>query len=156
VETDHPLFESLTSLLALAEKAARTVAESDRARHHFKLISLPFNQVMLEGFTRFNHATGKGNVASTLQAAHQLNVYVLASHTLLKGHLAAQSTDTVAGTLSELTPAQRAIQFNRSTPGIGTTLIGVSDVLHVEDPIQVMDLAPVPRRDFLAMFQRAD
>jgi len=157
VETDDALFESLTSLQGLAEKAAQTATGNDHARHHFKLVQMPFNQVMLEGFTRFNHATGQGNVASTLQAAYQLGVYVMASHTLLKGHLAEQSVDAVAQALAQLpSPAQRAIQFNRSTPGLGTSLVGVSNPGHLADLLAVARLAPLERQDYLAMYEKAD
>lgn len=157
VETDHPLFQSLTSMLGLAEKAVRAATGLDTARHHFKLVQMPFNQVMLEGFTRFNHATGQGNIASTLQAAHQLHVYVMASHTLLKGHLARQSLDVVQHSMPGLAnPAQRAIQFNRSTPGLGTTLVGMSDPAHLEDALAVVRTPLLEKQAYLAMYQRAD
>ncbi|MDE2090151.1 MAG: aldo/keto reductase [Gammaproteobacteria bacterium] len=157
VETDNKMFQSLTSLLGLAEKAAKEITGDERARHHFKLVQMPFNQVMLEGFTRFNHATGQGNVASTLQAAHQLKVYVMASHTLMKGHLAHQSVDVVERLLAPLaTPAQRAIQFNRSTPGLGTTLVGMSDPGHLDDALAVAKLPMMEKKAYLAMYQQAD
>lgn len=157
VETDNVMFQSLTSLLGLAEKAAKEVTGDEHARHHFKLVQMPFNQVMLEGFTRFNHATGQGNVASTLQAAHQLKVYVMASHTLMKGHLARRSVDVVERALSALAnPAQRAIQFNRSTPGVGTTLVGMSDPEHLDDALAVAGLPMMEKKAYLAMYQKAD
>ncbi len=155
VETDAPLFQSLTSMQGHAEKAVREATGDDAARHHFKLIQMPFNQVMLEGFTRFNHATGQGNVASTLQSAFQLGCYAMASHTLFKGHLASQSLDVVAETLAGLAnPAQHAIQFNRSTPGLGTSLVGVSDLRHLDDVLTVARCAPIARKAYLAMYQR--
>lgn len=157
VETDAGVFQSLTSMQGLAEKAAQEATGDVQARHHFALVQMPFNQVMLEGFTRFNTATGRGNVASPLQAAHQLGVYVMASHTLMKGHLARQSADVVAQSLSDLAnPAQRAIQFNRSTPGLGTTLVGMSDPAHLEDALCVARLPPLERKTYLAMFRKAE
>ena len=155
VETDHPLFQSLTSMLGLAEKAAGTVAGSSQARHHFKIVQMPFNQVMLEGFARFNHATGKGNIASTLQAAHQLRVYVIGCHGMLKGNLAQRSAEAVASALPDMSPPRRAIQFNRSAPGLGTSLFGISDPAHLDDLLAVQDAAPLERARFLAMFSRA-
>lgn len=156
VETDNKLFQSLTSMLGHAEKAAQLVSGEERARHHFKLVQLPFNQAMLEGFTRFNHATGQGNVASTLQAAHQLGIYVMASHTLLKGHLAAQSVDAVTQLLPNLNAAQRAIQFNRSTPGLGTALVGTSTPEHLEQILAVARLPALERKTYLSLYQRAE
>ncbi len=157
VETDDPMFQSITSMQGLAEKAAKEATGDDLARHHFKLIMMPFNQVMSEGFTRFNTATGQGNVASPIQAAHQLGVYVMASHTLFKGHLAAQSMDAVEQSLFRLAnPAQRAMQFNRSTPGVGTSLVGMSTPEHLDDMLAVAKLAPMSKKDYLAMYQRAE
>ncbi len=156
VETDHLLFQSLASLLGLAEKAVQAVEGRAQARHHLKLVSMPYNQVMLEGFSRFNQATGQGNVASTVQAAHQLKLYLLASHTLLKGHLAKRSAETLEAALPALSPVQRALQFNRSTPGIGTTLVGISDPDQVTDLIQVMNMDPLPRQTLMAMFKRTE
>jgi len=156
VETDHPLFQSLTSMLGLAEKAAARVHGHEAARHHFKIVQMPFNQVMLEGFTRFSQATGLGNVASTIQAAHQLRLYAMASHGMLKGHLAQRSALTVADALPGLTAPQRAVQFNRSTPGLGTSLFGVSSPGHLDDLLAVMDMATLERARYLAMFRPAD
>ena len=157
VETDHQLFQSLTSLQGLAEKAYQAVTGADDTRHHFLIAQMPFNQVMLEGFTRFNQATGQGNVASTLQAAHQLGVYMMSSHTMLKGHLASQSVDVVTQALAELpNPAQRALQFNRSTPGLGTSLVGMSNPEHLADMLAVAARPPMERSGFLGLFQKAE
>ena len=157
VETDNPLFQSLTSMQGHAQKAAQAASGDEQARHHFRIVQMPFNQVMLEGFTRFNHATGQGNVASTLQAAYQLGVYVMASHTLLKGHLAQESVDVVTQAMPALAnPAQQAIQFNRSTPGLGTSLVGVSTPAHLEDLLAVAKLPPLERKAYLAMYSKAE
>lgn len=156
VETDHPLFQSITSLQGHAEKAARQAWGGENAKHAFRVVSLPFNQVMLEGFTRFSQATGQGNVASTLQAAHQLRVYVLASHALAKGHLASQCVDGVYAALPQLANhAQRALQFNRSTPGLGTSLVGVSMAPHLDDVLAVAQLPPLAKAAYLQMYQHA-
>ncbi len=156
VETDNPLFESLTSLQGLAEKAAQQVWQQATAKHHFKVVQIPFNQVLQEGFTRFNQATGQGNVASTIQAAHQLGIYLMASHTMFKGHLASQSVDAVLQTLPMLpNHAQRALQFNRSTPGIGTSLVGISSPEHLADVLAVSKIPPLEKAAYLKMYERA-
>lgn len=157
VETDNTLFESLTSMLGLAEKAAQAVWQDVRAKPNFRVVQLPFNQVMQEGFTRFNQATGQGNVASTLQAAYQLGLYVMASHGLFKGRLAETSLDAVVQTLASLpNPAQRAMQFNRSTPGLGTSLIGMSSPAHLQDMLAVARLEPLEKSVYLQMYERVE
>ena len=155
VETDANLFQSLTSMQGLAQKAAATVTGKAQALGHFMIGQLPFNQAMTEGFARFNQATGQGNVASTLQAGYQLGLYMMGSHGMLKGRLAGTSTDAVMQSLPMLTnDAQRSIQFNRSTPGLGTTLIGMSQSARLDDVLAVARWAPMKRDPYLQMYER--
>lgn len=157
VETDHVLFQSLASLQGLAEKAAQVAHRDMSAKHGFRLVQLPFNQMMLEGFTRFNQATGHGNVASTIQAAFQLKVYVMASHGLAKGRLAQHCVDAVRAALPQCAnDAQRALQFNRSTPGLGTSLVGISTLAHLDELLAVAKVPPLARADYLRLFERAE
>ncbi len=156
VHTDESTFLSLASMLGLAERAAHDVWGDKQAPHHLAIVQMPFNGVMLEAFARFNQVTGQGNEASTLQAAIQLKLFTMASHTLFKGHLAKQSIDVVQQALPALkNPAQRAIQFNRSTPGLGTSLVGMSTPAHLEDALAVARLPLMSRQAYLAMYQKA-
>ncbi len=156
VETDHALFQSLASLLGLAENAARIVHREAQERHHFRVVQLPFNAVMNEGFTRFSQATGQGNVASTLQAAHQLRIFVMGSHGLAKGHLAATGVGALQSAMPELlNEAQRALQFNRSTPGLGVSLAGISAPQHLDDLLAVAAQPPLAREVYLGLYRRA-
>jgi len=155
-ETDALAFQSLTSMIGLAEKAAQEVHGAETTGHGFRVVQMPFNQAMPEGFTRFSQATGKGNIASSVQAAHQLRVYAMASHTLGKGMLAQQSAEAVARVLADLpNAAQRAMQFNRSTPGIGTSLVGISSPAHLADLLAVAGRPPLPRAEYLKLYERA-
>ena len=156
VETDDAMFQSLTSLLALADNAVRLVRQGTSARHHFRVVQLPFNAVMNEGFTRFSQATGQGNVASTLQAAHQLKIFVIGSHGLAKGVLAEQCPDSVqAACPANWSDAQCALQFNRSTPGLGVSLTGISSPAHLEDLLVVCRQPPLAREHYLQLYRRA-
>jgi aryl-alcohol dehydrogenase-like predicted oxidoreductase len=157
VETDALLFQSLTSLQGLAEQAARAAHGPERARHALRLVQLPFNPAMTEGFTRFSQATGQGNVASTLQAAHQLRLYAMSSHALGKGAFAHAVPDPIRARLAGLAnDAQRALQFARSTPGIGTALVGVSTPAHLDDVLAVARTPPLAKADYLALYERAE
>lgn len=126
--TDAPLFQSLAALRALGGP-------------NLRIVQLPFNLAMTEAFTRFSQATGTGTVLSTLQAAHQLGFYVMASHTLAKGHLGNQ--------------ARQALQFVRSTPGIGCALVGISTPAHLDDLIAVANTPPMKRVDYLKLYTKA-
>ena len=82
---------------------------------------------------------------------------MMASHSMFKGHLAQQSMDVVERAIGNVAnPAQSALQFNRSTPGIGTSLVGMSTPEHLDDVLAVAKLSPLPRKDYLAMYQKAE
>lgn len=141
VATDAPAFQSLAALRALGGPGLR-------------LLQLPFNPAMTEGFTRFSQATGEGNVASPLQAARQLGFYCMASHALGKGAFAVQ--DPLRDLLPDLAnPAQRALQFSRSTPGVGTALAGIGSLAHLADALAVARLAPSGKDRYVGWYRRA-
>jgi len=140
VETDAPLFQSVAALQALGGASLR-------------ILQLPFNPAMTEGLTRFSQATGKGNVASTLQAARQLGVYCMGSHAMGKGAFATR--DPLASLLPGCAnPAQRAIQFARSTPGMGTALVGIASDAHLEDALAVARLPPIAKEAYVRLYER--
>ncbi|MCE5387939.1 MAG: aldo/keto reductase [Acidithiobacillus sp.] len=150
VETDHSLFQSMTSLIGLAEKAA-----GEGKRHHLRIVELPFNALMPEAYTRFSQVTGQGNIASTIQAAFQLKLTILASHPLGKGLLAREEVPALQQAMPKLAnAAQRAIQFVRSTPGVAVTLVGMSSPVHLADFLAVAKEPPLPREQYLAMFEK--
>ncbi len=150
VETDHSLFQSMTSLIGLAEKAA-----GEGKRHHLRIVELPFNALMPEAYTRFSQVTGQGNIASTIQAAFQLKLTILASHPLGKGLLAREEVPALQQAMPRLAnAAQRAIQFVRSTPGVAVTLVGMSSPMHLADFLAVAKEPPLPREQYLAMFEK--
>ena len=150
VETDNTLFQSLTSLIGLAEKAA-----GQGNRHHLRVVQLPFNALMPEAYTRFSQVTGQGNIGSTIQAAFQLKLTIMASHPLGKGLLAREEVPSLQEAMPELADAaQRAVQFVRSTPGIGVTLVGLSTPLHLPDLLAVARQLPLPKERYLAMFEK--
>jgi len=157
VQTDAPLFQSLTSLIGLAERAAAALGADPGEKpvaHHLRLVQLPFNPAMTEGFTRFSQATGQGNLASSLQAAYQLGLYAMTSHALGKGRFARE--DPLAAGVPDLAnPAQRALQFARSTPGVGTALVGLRTPAQLADLLAVARVAPLAREVYVRLYQRA-
>ena len=122
---------------------ARETAGPD---HRFRFIQLPFNLAMVEAFL--------DRPRSLLESAAQLDVAVVASATLLQTRVLEQIPDTVAGLLPGLeTPAQRAIQFTRSTPGIAVALTGMGRREHVLENLGVARVAPAPREQYLRIYQ---
>ncbi|HKJ87807.1 MAG TPA: aldo/keto reductase [Gammaproteobacteria bacterium] len=152
VPTNDGLFQSLTSQVGVAEKAA-----GDPQKHHLRLVTMPYNVNMLEGFTRFNQATGQGNVASTVQAAYQLGLYFLATHALMGGRLVEEQPPILRQAMGDLrTNAQRALQFARSTPGVGTAMVSMARKEHVKEALELGRIDPLSRKAFLKMFEQAE
>ena len=51
------------------------------------------------------------------------------------------------------TDAQRAVQFARSTPGVGTALVGMQRIAHVEENARLGRVPPLPWNRFQRLFQ---
>jgi aryl-alcohol dehydrogenase-like predicted oxidoreductase len=139
---------SLPEMLA----AAREVGGPD---HRFRVIQLPYNLAMPEAFTRASQKLD-GGFFSTLDIARHLGVYVMASASILQGRLASGLPPEFADLVPGLaTDAQRALQFVRSTPGIGTALVGMKSVAHVEENAAVAALAPLAGEQVRRLFTEA-
>jgi aryl-alcohol dehydrogenase-like predicted oxidoreductase len=136
------------SLVRMVE-LAREVGGAD---HGFGFIQLPFNLAMPEAITLGNE-TLNGERMSTLEAAAQLGVTVVASASMLQGRVARGLPDEVRIPLGMLaTDAQTAVQFVRSTPGITTALIGMSSLEHVEENLALVGIEPVGQEQFSQLF----
>ncbi len=128
---------SLPDLVGLAREVAGE-------RHHFGVIQLPFSLAMTEALTLTNQQVGKASL-SVLQAAERLGVYVMTSASILQGKLARNLPPALSQVLEGLsTDAQRALQFVRSTPGVGTALCGMRRVAHVEENALLVSVPPAP------------
>ena len=123
--------------------------------HHFKVVQLPYNLGMTEAFTRANQRV-KDRMVPLLQAARELGVFVMASASVHQGQLARNlppmMTEYIPGLTSD---AQRALQFVRSTPGIGTALVGMRSVAHVEENAKVGATPPMVWENFQRLFSAA-
>jgi len=140
--------------LSLAElvAVAREVGGQD---HHFEVIQLPYNLGMPEAFTRANQRV-KDRTVPVLEAARQLGITVMASASVHQGQLTRNLppviTEYIPGFASD---AQRALQFVRSTPGIGTALVGMKSAAHVEENAKVAAMPPMQWEQFQRLFSAA-
>ena len=108
---------------------------------------------MPEALTKQNQTLGQVTV-SFLEAAHQLDVAVMASATILQGKLAQQLPPFIGEALAGLTTdAQRAIQFTRSTPGITTALVGMKSAVHVDQNMSVAAIPPASMEQLQKLFR---
>jgi predicted aldo/keto reductase-like oxidoreductase len=140
---------SLSEIVGLAEQAGG-------ANHHFRVIQLPFNLGMPEALTAANQ-TVEGETLSVLEAASRLGITVMCSASIYQAKLAQNLPAYIGAALTGLsTDAQRAIQFVRSTPGVATALVGMSQRSHVEENLMVARIPPAPLEQWLKMFSEQD
>ncbi len=113
--------------------------------HRFRMIQLPYNLAMPEAAALANQRR-RGEAAPLLDAAADEGIYIMTSGSILQGKLARQLPDELRARLGAglATDAQRALQFVRSTPGVGTALVGMKRAAHVDENLA---LASVPLLD---------
>ena len=128
---------SLPDLVGLAREVAGE-------KHHFGVIQVPYSLAMTEALTLTNQQLGEASL-SVLQAAERLGIYVMTSASIMQGKLARNLPPALGQVLEGLrTDAQRALQFVRSTPGVGTALCGMQRVAHVEENAVLVSTPPAP------------
>jgi Predicted oxidoreductases (related to aryl-alcohol dehydrogenases) len=179
VAPSHDSYLSLPRVAECAEIAAETVGADDCG---FMAVQLPFNIQMADAFTTTAHHNsdhesddtvqeGTPNIdrstsddnsdaepatqISALRYAQQRGINIIASATLAQGDLT--NTDTippaVEDKLSGETPAQRAINFTRSAPGVTTALVGTGSPEHVSENVTAGTFEPLGAQAFDAIFE---
>lgn len=131
-----------TDYLSLNE-VVTLATEAGGPDHHLEVIQLPYNVGMPEAYVLENQQVGS-EMMSTLAAAQALELTVVASATLLQAQVLNRLPPVVAEVMAGLdTDAQRAIQFTRSTPGVTTALVGMSQQRHVEENLRTGATRPL-------------
>jgi aryl-alcohol dehydrogenase-like predicted oxidoreductase len=140
------------SLETVAARAQRAASAAGREACGFVAIQVPFNVVMADAFTSAGQVF-EGERRSTLEVAHELGLDVFASASLAQGDLVDGLPPRVDARLSGDTPAQRAINFARSAPGVTCALVGTSDPDHVAEDVSAGTFDPLGARAFDAVFE---
>jgi hypothetical protein len=97
-----------------------------------------------------------GETVSLMEAARRLDIYVMTSASIYQGQLARNLPPIIGEFLPGLeTDAQRALQFVRSTPGVGTALVGMKQPIHVEEIARVSAVPPLGWDQFKTLFSEA-
>jgi aryl-alcohol dehydrogenase-like predicted oxidoreductase len=130
-------------------------------KHRFRFIQFPYNLRMLDALLDGNQIfEGERNGQSEqltlplLAAARQYALVAMGSAGLSQRQLFGQVPSDVKEILGEfVTDAQYAIQFNRSTPGLTSTLIGMGNPQHVEENLRVAERAGLTPDAFFALFR---
>ncbi len=127
-------------------RCARDVAGD---AHHFRAIQLPFNLAMTEAFLLPNQRLG-GKEVPVIRAAAESGVSVFASASLLQARLAHSLPEPIRAAVDGglRSDGQRALQFVRSTPGVATALVGMSNHAHVSENLGLLSIPPLPGNRF--------
>lgn len=149
VEPHRPDHLSLERLLALAVQVGGPF-------HHFRWVQLPLNLALPEALLApTQHFDGKR--MSFLHAAHIAGIHVQTSASIMQARILDQlkaQWDELSPTFPECnTPAQMALQFTRSCPGVTVALCGMGHVDHVRENAAVMSLPPVAFEALQALFR---
>lgn len=143
--------------LSLPEVVRRARSASDRAGTngtHFRAIQLPFNVHMADAFTVEAH-DGPDGPQSALGFANDAGLDVFTSASILQGDLADEGAipDAVDSMLSGETPAQRALNFARSAPGVTCSLVGTGSPNHVAENVAAGTFEPMGANAFDSVFE---
>jgi len=89
-----------------------------------------------------------GTAMTPLAAAQASGLLVQTSASIMQARILRQLPDGFAEALGLRTPAQAALQFTRSCPGVTTALCGMGHVTHVDENVYVMT---IPKLDPVAL-----
>ncbi len=146
VPPEHQQYLNLKEIVEIAEDVGGE-------NNHFKVIQLPYNIGMLEAYTLKNQKVD-GKQLSTLEAAKELGIYTYISATLFQGRV----LKPVAPQMKQIFKVEEdnlvPIQFVRSTPGVGTALIGMSKVEHLEQNLKIENYPPLTEQEFNSLFEK--
>ena len=138
---------------------ARLVAfarEVGGAKHHFRFVQLPLNYSMNEAIAARNQYNGDRPPVPLVEAADSFGITVIGSATLLQGRLTSGLPEDFLNKFSDVLPtqAQRALQFARSTPGLTTSLVGMSKTERVSENMAVAKIKPFTDTEYYSFFRR--
>jgi aryl-alcohol dehydrogenase-like predicted oxidoreductase len=109
-------------------------------RHRFRWLQFPLNLAMPQAFNRPTQPMG-GRTLPVLEAALAAGLKVQVSGSLMQGRMLPSlpaGEDAILPGCA--TPAQAALQFASSCPGVTTALCGMADPAHVRENLAVLAL----------------
>ncbi|RMA97791.1 aldo/keto reductase [Hydrogenothermus marinus] len=120
--------------------------------HHFRFIQLPYNMAMPEAYTLKNQNIDGKNL-STLEACEKLNIYTYISASLMQTRILGRIPENILKKLGVEKQVHAAIQFVRSTKGVGTALIGMSKKEHLLENLEIENINPLKPEEIDNLFK---
>jgi len=139
--------------LAAVLEAARAAGAAGSGEHHFAAIQLPLNLAMPEALLAPTqiYPLSDGNAMPLLAAASAAGIVVMASASMLQGHLVARMPAELAAKIpGGSTNAHKALQWVRSAPGLATALVGMKNPAHLRENLAVAGFPRMSREEFRA------
>jgi len=130
-----------------------TIATQARGQdHHFRYVQLPLNLAMPEALVRPNQLVA-GKTMAMVQAGRALGITLVSSAALLQGQLTRNLPAHMRAAWGMAQDSGLALQFARSAPVVTTALVGMSQIAHVEENLELLGLEPAGRDEFLKVFE---
>ncbi|BDU70559.1 oxidoreductase [Geothrix oryzae] len=136
--------------LSLARLLAAAQAAGGRD-HHFRWIQLPLNLALPEAFLAPTQLMD-GTAMTPLAAAQASGLSVQTSASIMQARILRQLPDGFAEALGVRTPAQAALQFTRSCPGVTTALCGMGRAEHAVENAAIMAAPKLDRAALESLF----
>jgi len=122
------------------EELLEDAAAAGGKDHHFRWIQLPLNLALPEAFTLPTQLF-RGERLTALEAAMAAGLRVQVSASLMQARILGQLPAGAGAVLPGCrTPAQGALQFARSCPGVTTALCGMGRPAHVAENVEILQL----------------
>jgi aryl-alcohol dehydrogenase-like predicted oxidoreductase len=133
------------------EELLEDARQAGGAGHHFRWIQLPLNLAMPEAFQLRTQPWG-GALLTPLEAARAAGIQVQVSASLMQARILPRLPQAPGALLPGCrTPAQAALQFARSCPGVAAALCGMSHAGHVAENLEVLALPKTDPADLAAL-----
>ncbi len=107
---------------------------------------------MPEAYTLKNQEVD-GQRLSTLEACERLGVYTYISASIYQGKVIGRVPQELKQKLKVEKDVHASLQFVLSTPGVGTALVGMSKLEHLEENLQILSIPRLSETEFLSLFK---
>ncbi len=114
--------------------------------HHFSFIQLPYNIAMLEAYKLKNQNYLQQSL-SILDLAEKLGIYTYISAPLFQKRVLKPFPDKIKSLLKVEKDVHVPLQIVRSTPRVGTVLIGMSKINHLKENIEIENYPKLDNND---------
>ena len=129
--------------------------DAGSADHHLRALQLPYGLAMGEGAGSASQLGPDGQSHAILEELDGTGTAVLASAPLYGGRLVGRLPKEIREALPETTSdAQACLQFVRSTPGITSAVVGMTDPDHVDDDLALTLQPPSSPERIAELYER--